>query len=48
MDIAGFEKETLFTDTEAVVVRNGYPRGSRLKALDVFLRSRHVAVVGAA
>jgi DNA-binding transcriptional LysR family regulator len=47
MDIAGFEKETLFTDTEAVVVRHGYPRASRLKALDVFLRSRHVAVVGA-
>jgi len=46
-DIAGFEKETLFTDTEAIVVRSGYPRASRLKALDVFLRSRHVAVVGA-
>jgi DNA-binding transcriptional LysR family regulator len=47
MDLAGFEKETLFTDTEAVVVRNGYPRASGLKALDVFLRARHVAVVGA-
>jgi DNA-binding transcriptional LysR family regulator len=47
MDLAGFEKETLFTDTEAVVVRNGYPRASRLKALDGFLRARHVAVVGA-
>ena len=47
MDIAGFEKETLFIDTEAVVVRTGYPRASRLKALDVFLRARHVAVVGA-
>jgi DNA-binding transcriptional LysR family regulator len=47
MEIAGFEKETLFTDTEAVVVRNGYPRASRLKGLDVFLRARHVAVVGA-
>jgi DNA-binding transcriptional LysR family regulator len=47
MNIAGFEKETLFADTEAIVVRNGYPRASRLKALDVFLRSRHVAVVGA-
>jgi DNA-binding transcriptional LysR family regulator len=46
-DIAGFERETLFTDTEAVVVRSGYPQASRLKALDVFLRSRHVAVVGA-
>ena len=47
MDIAGFEKETLFTDTEAIVVRNGYPQASRLKALEVFLRSRHVAIVGA-
>jgi DNA-binding transcriptional LysR family regulator len=47
MDIPGFEKETLFTDTEAVVVRKGYPRATRLKALDAFLRSRHVAVVGA-
>jgi DNA-binding transcriptional LysR family regulator len=47
MDIAGFAKETLFTDTEAVVVRNGYPRASRLKTLDGFLGARHVAVVGA-
>ncbi len=47
MDIAGFEKETLFTDTEAVVVRKEHPHASQLKALDVFLRSRHVAVVGA-
>jgi DNA-binding transcriptional LysR family regulator len=47
MDIAGFEKEALFTDTEAVVVRTGYPRASRLKKLDAFLRARHVAVVGA-
>jgi DNA-binding transcriptional LysR family regulator len=47
MDVAGFEKDTLFTDTEAVVVRRGYPRASRLKRLEVFLRSRHVAVVGA-
>jgi DNA-binding transcriptional LysR family regulator len=47
MDIAGFEKDALFTDTEAVVVRAGYPRASRLRSLDVFLRARHVAVVGA-
>lgn len=47
MDIVGFEKETLFTDKEAVVVRKGHPHASRLKALGVFLRSRHVAVVGA-
>jgi DNA-binding transcriptional LysR family regulator len=46
-DIAGFEKEALFTDTETVVVREGYPHAARLKTLDVFLRSRHVAVVGA-
>jgi DNA-binding transcriptional LysR family regulator len=46
-DIPGFERETLLTDTEVVVVRRGYPRASRLKTLDAFLRARHVAVVGA-
>jgi DNA-binding transcriptional LysR family regulator len=46
MDIAAFDKDILFRDTEAVVVRTGYPQASRLKALEVFLRARHVAVVG--
>lgn len=47
LDIVGFEKAALFTDTETIVVRHGHPDASRLKGLDAFLRSRHVAVVGA-
>ena len=45
-DIAGFEREVLFTDTEVTVVRKGYPFPLRLKSLKAFLNSRHVAVVG--
>ena len=45
-EIAGFQRETLFTDTEVTVVRKGYPSASRLKNLETFLNSRHVAVVG--
>jgi DNA-binding transcriptional LysR family regulator len=45
-ELAGFERQTLFSDTEAVVVRRGHTSVSRLKNLRVFLESRHVAVVG--
>jgi DNA-binding transcriptional LysR family regulator len=45
-EIAGFQRETLFTDTEATVVRKGHPSASRLTTLKTFLNSRHVAVVG--
>ena len=45
-EIAGFQRETLFTDTEVTVVRKGYPSTSRLKCLRTFLNSKHVAVVG--
>jgi DNA-binding transcriptional LysR family regulator len=45
-DIAGFQREVLFTDTEMTVVRKGYPSPLRLKSLKTFLSSRHVAVVG--
>jgi DNA-binding transcriptional LysR family regulator len=45
-ELAGFERETLFTDTEVTVVRKGYPSVSRMKDLKAFLSSRHVAVVG--
>jgi DNA-binding transcriptional LysR family regulator len=45
-EIPGFQKETLFTDTEVTVVREGHPSASRIKNLKVFLNSRHVAVVG--
>jgi DNA-binding transcriptional LysR family regulator len=45
-DIAGFQRETLFVDTEVTVVRKGHPWASRMTTLKTFLNSRHVAVVG--
>jgi DNA-binding transcriptional LysR family regulator len=42
----GFNRQRLFTDTEAIAVRNGHPVGPRLKRLDEFLKAKHVAVVG--
>lgn len=45
-DIAGFHRETLFTDTEVTVVRRRHPAASQLGNLRTFLQSNHVAVVG--
>jgi DNA-binding transcriptional LysR family regulator len=45
-EIAGFQKETLFTDTEVTVAHKGHPSASRMKNLKAFLNARHVAVVG--
>jgi DNA-binding transcriptional LysR family regulator len=45
-EIAGFQREALFTDTEVTVVRKGYPSGSRMNSLKAFLNASHVAVVG--
>jgi DNA-binding transcriptional LysR family regulator len=45
-DIAGFQREILFTDTEVTVARKGHPATSRLKNIGPFLNSNHVAVVG--
>ncbi|MBO0797254.1 MAG: LysR family transcriptional regulator [Blastocatellia bacterium] len=45
-EIAGFQREPLFTDTEVVVVGKRHPAASRMKNLETFLNSRHVAVVG--
>jgi DNA-binding transcriptional LysR family regulator len=45
-EIAGFRRETLFTETEVTVVRKRHPSASQMKNLKVFLNSRHVAVVG--
>jgi DNA-binding transcriptional LysR family regulator len=45
-EIAGFQKEPLFTDTEVTVVRKEHPSASRMKYLKTFLNSSHVAVVG--
>jgi DNA-binding transcriptional LysR family regulator len=44
--LPGFQRETLFTDTEVTVVRRGHPSIARMKNLKTFLNSRHVAVVG--
>jgi DNA-binding transcriptional LysR family regulator len=46
IEIPGFQKEILFTDTEVTVVRRGHPSSSRITNLKWFLNSRHVAVVG--
>jgi DNA-binding transcriptional LysR family regulator len=45
-EMAGFQRETLFTDTEVTVVRKGHGSGSRMNRLKAFLNARHVAVVG--
>jgi DNA-binding transcriptional LysR family regulator len=45
-EMAGFQRETLFTDTEVTVARKGYGSGSRMNSLKAFLNARHVAVVG--
>jgi DNA-binding transcriptional LysR family regulator len=45
-ELAGFERQTLFDDTEAVVIRRGHALESRMRNLRVFLNSMHVAVVG--
>jgi DNA-binding transcriptional LysR family regulator len=45
-EIAGFQRGTLFTDTEVTVARKGHPAASRLRTLQTFLKANHVAVVG--
>src|SRR5258708_769380 len=45
-EISGFQKETLFTDTEVTVLHKGHPSASRMKNLKAFLNAKHVAVVG--
>ncbi len=42
--LPGFRRQSLFADTEAIAVRRGHPVGKRLKRIDTFLKSRHVAV----
>lgn len=42
---AGFHRQRLFSDTEALAVRRGHPLGSRLRRLEAFGAARHVAVV---
>jgi DNA-binding transcriptional LysR family regulator len=45
-ELAEFERSPLFTDSESVVIRRGHPCTSGMKALQTFLESSHVAVVG--
>jgi len=41
----GFHRQLLYTDADALAVRQGHPAGARLKNRDTFLKARHVAVV---
>ncbi|WP_298728099.1 LysR family transcriptional regulator [uncultured Ferrovibrio sp.] len=41
-----FHRQRLFADHDALAVRRGHPQTARLRRLDVFLKARHVAVVG--
>jgi DNA-binding transcriptional LysR family regulator len=42
----GFHRQTLYRDSDVVVVRRDHPLGASLRRPDVFLKARHVAVVG--
>lgn len=44
-DFAGFHRERIYVDSDAIAVRAGHPLGNRLSELDVFLAARHVAVI---
>ncbi|MDZ4369266.1 MAG: LysR family transcriptional regulator [Afipia sp.] len=41
----GFHRQLLYTDSDALAVRQGHPAGARLRNRDAFLKARHVAVV---
>jgi len=41
----GFHRQLLYTDSDALAVRQGHPAGARLKNKDTFFGARHVAVV---
>lgn len=45
-DFAGFHRQRLFADTEAIAVRRNHSVGARLERLKTFLDAGHVAVVG--
>lgn len=44
---AGFHRQRLYADADALAVRRGHPQAQRLKRMEAFLAARHVAVVGA-
>ncbi len=41
----GFHRQQIYTDSDALAVRQGHPVGMRLKNSDTFFKARHVAVV---
>lgn len=41
----GFHRQLLYTDSDALAVRQGHPAGARLRNRDAFLKARHVAVI---
>lgn len=43
--LAGFRRQRLFGDSDALAVRIGHPFAARLRRLEEFQRARHVAVV---
>ena len=46
IDVPGFLRKPLFTDTEVIVFRTGRSLSQRINGLKAFLSARHVAVVG--
>ncbi|MET0676836.1 MAG: LysR family transcriptional regulator [Bradyrhizobium sp.] len=42
---SGFHRQRLYTDSDALAVRQGHPAGAKLKRIETFLEARHVAVV---
>jgi DNA-binding transcriptional LysR family regulator len=42
---AGFHRQLLYTDSDALAVRRGHPAAAKLKKREAFLAARHVAVV---
>lgn len=43
-ELAGFEREALFTDRDVLVVRRRHPLAARLRSRRTFLAARHIAV----
>jgi DNA-binding transcriptional LysR family regulator len=41
----GFHRQLLYTDSDALAVRQGHPAGAKLKKREAFLAARHVAII---
>lgn len=42
----GFHRQRLFGDSDSLAVRRGHPQAAKLRRMEVFLKARHVAVIG--